>query len=150
MVRSSLGSLLAALTTLPACSLNFGQQPLVCGDFLQEWGAKPAALRFEGCKTEKRVQSDKLVATYWVPGKDAAPVERHLVKNYRMAPLRFLCCVWENSYGPDQSGKSREGFYKDAQGRQFYISMASEETVLKDWKQIPRFGVWVETYLGEI
>jgi hypothetical protein len=146
-----LGLVLMAVMMLPACNLKLGQQPPVCGDFLKQWGATPPqALRFEGCKKEEGQQADKLIATYWLSGKDAVQVEQYLVKTYQMAPLIFQWCGWVSTYGASQPARDREGFYRDKNGHQFDISMASVETVEKDWKKIPRFNVRIETYLGEI
>jgi hypothetical protein len=115
-----LGLSVVAVTALSACNLKLGQQV------------------------------DKLLATYWVHGKDAAQVEQYLTKTYQMAPLIFQCCGWVSTYGGGKPARDGEGTYWDKNRRQFDISMASVETVEKDWKKIPRFNVRIETYLGEI
>jgi Domian of unknown function (DUF4952) len=151
MVRLSVGMiLLAMVVTLPVCSSNLTKSSPICEDFLQAWGAKPKELRFSECKKVVGGQSDQLIASYWVPGKNAAKVEHFLIERFKMAPLRFMCCVWENFPPPDKLSQNKDGLYKDKKGQQFYIHMASEETVVKDWNRIPRFNVSVQTYLGEI
>jgi Domian of unknown function (DUF4952) len=126
-------------------------QILTCGDFLQDWNLKPETLKFSHCKKIKNPQVDRLEASYTVTGKDAALVERYLRKQFRMAPLRFLCCGWE-SVTNSKNGGNQPGYgrYIDQNDRKFEIIMASEETVQKDWQQISRFNVRVTTYLGEI
>jgi hypothetical protein len=149
LLRLGLG--VVAVTILSGCTLKLGQQTPTCGDFFKRWGATPPqVLQFEGCKKEEGQQVDKLIATYWVHGKDAAQVEQYLTTTYQMAPLIFQCCGWVSTYGASQPARDREGFYRDKNGHQFDISMASVETVEKDWKKIPRFNVRIETYLGEI
>ncbi len=149
MARLSLGiPLLAAIVTAPIHRLKIAEQTPTCEDFLAAWGAKPKELEFAECKKVAGKQSDRLIASYWVPGKDAAKVERFLTVRFKMAPLRFICCGWENY--PSQPKQDKDGFYKDKKGQQFSIRMASEETLVKDWNRIPRFNVRVETYLGEI
>lgn len=136
--------------TAPACAAkSVSQVQQTCGDFLQEWNLKPKAFGFSGCKKIKHSQVDRLEASYLVRGKDAASVERYLSQQFKMAPLRFICCGWEtiktSKNGANQPGYGR---YVDKNGHKFEIMMSSEETVLKDWKQISKFNVRVTTYLG--
>ncbi|MGB8697891.1 MAG: DUF4952 domain-containing protein [Thermosynechococcaceae cyanobacterium] len=151
-------TLLLLAATLPACTLDLDTSP-ICKDFFRLWGETPKALQFKDCQKVEGSQSDQLVATYVVSGRDAAQVERFLVQGFKMAPLRFLCCGWENFYARDQKpARSKEGFYKDKRGRQFYISMGSGEAFLngqwfnerRDWPRIPQFTVRVTTSLGEV
>jgi Domian of unknown function (DUF4952) len=150
-VHLSMGMIvLAVVITAPSCSVSFAKPPQACEDFLQVWGGKPKELRFAECKKIMGGQGDRLIASYWVPGTDASKVERFLVQRFKMAPLRFICCGWENFPAYDKPRQNKDGFYKDKKGQTFSIHMTSGETLVKDWKKIPRFEVWVETYLNGI
>lgn len=124
----------------------------VCGDFLDRWNQKPAALKFVRCETVKHVQVDRLVSSYTVKGSDAIEIEKFLQRQFGMAPLRFLCCGWEPSSVQNRVAPLY-GQYVDAKGAQFEVWMFSGETLLRDrkaWHKIPEFHIRVETYLGEI
>jgi hypothetical protein len=139
----------ATMLFLTACRppANAGKE--VCEDFLGTWGTKPAELAFTQCKRIENPQFDRLEASYVVAGADAARVEDFLQRKYNLAPLRFVCCLWESTSG--DPNRPSHGSYTDKEGFYFQISMGSEETLLrdrKDWPNISKFHVRVIKYLG--
>lgn len=121
----------------------------VCEDFLEAWGNKPAELQFTDCKRIENPQFDRLESSYVVVGADAAKVEQFLQRKFDLAPLRFLCCVWESTTG--DANRPSHGSYTDEDGYYFRISMGSDETLLKDrqsWPKIPNFHVRATKHLG--
>jgi hypothetical protein len=144
-------AILGIMPVAQSCGFTLAKQPVSCQDFLQAWGTKPQELSFTDCKKMKgAAQTDELVASYAVSGKNAAKVERVLVEKYKMPPLLFQCCGWVSTTAQGDKNPRNRGFYKDKKGEQYYISMSSEETVVKDWSRIPRFYVRVSIYLGEV
>jgi hypothetical protein len=143
-------AILGVMSVAQSCGFSLAKQPVSCQDFLQSWGAKPEELSFTGCKKIKGQQTDELVASYAVSGKHAAKVEQLLVEKYKMPPLLFQCCGWVSTTRRGDKNPRNRGFYKDRKGNHYYISMSSEETVVKDWSRIPRFYVRVSIYLGEV
>jgi hypothetical protein len=144
-------TILGMMSINQSCGFTLTEQPALCQDFLQAWGTKPQELSFTDCKKTKGIaQTDELVASYTVSGKNATKIERLLVEKYKMPPLLFQCCGWVSTTARGDKNPRNRGFYKDKKGNQYYISMSSEETVVKDWSQIPRFHVRVSIYLGEV
>ncbi|MBW4618512.1 MAG: DUF4952 domain-containing protein [Cyanosarcina radialis HA8281-LM2] len=124
----------------------------VCEDFLGKWDKKPKELQFSSCKKMKNPQTESLVASYSVKGKDAAQVESFLRQNFKMEPLKFLCCGWEPTTAVDKPNLPRYGGYRDRDGYKYEISMYSEETLVNNrqhWNRIPKFNVRVTRYLQE-
>jgi hypothetical protein len=114
----------------------------VCADFLAAFGKKPPDLEFVGCEASKQYGLRALIANYRVPGGQARRVERHLMKRTGMAPLRFMCCGWDLQ----RTARQREGRIV-RNGFAYNVHMHSEETLAKDWAQIPWFHVTVTAYL---
>ena len=91
-----------------------------------------------------RTQED----TYMVRETKAKPVESALMSSYAMEPLRFMCCGWEPGLSSDTM--HRLGFYRDANGYDYEISMTSGETLEHDWAKIPMFSVTGWLYLDVV
>ncbi|MEA5466495.1 DUF4952 domain-containing protein [Leptothoe sp. PORK10 BA2] len=139
----------ATILLLKACSPPANTAKEVCEDFLEKWEAKPAELEFTHCKRVENPQFDRLESSYVVAGADAASVEQFLQREFNLAPLRFVCCVWESTTG--DANRPSHASYTDEEGYYFHISMGSEETLLrdrKDWPNISQFHVRVTKHLG--
>ena len=132
---------LALVLLAPAA---FGQTVPVptCGDFLAAQRHKPPGLEWTGCAEGHLHQLRALVATYRVPGAQAAAVERYLARHTGMARLHFVCCGWE-----PRNRRGREGAGSLPGPAQAYIvEMAVGDTLVtrrSDWAQIPWFEVRV-------
>lgn len=114
-----------------------------CGDFLARMGRKPPHLTYAGCAYQADRQGKPLRATYRVSGRFAAAVETYLIRAVRLNRLRRSCCQWDAP--PNQ--------FTDARGREYMISMTSDETSTASrakWRQIARFDVTVDTLTEEI
>lgn len=139
--------LAAALLAVSPPPLLAQDRPLAkaseCGDFLAAMGRKPPMLRYVGCVYEPNRQARPLRATYQVSGRNAAAAEAYLMRAIGLERLKRICCYWG---APD-----RRLF--DRRGRDYYLSMASPETVHNTraaWREIPEFTVTVRTYTEEI
>lgn len=119
----------------------------VCADFLAKVGKKPPSLEFLECRKVVAYGLAALESNYRVKGADAVASEAYLVKISHIPRLRFICCGWD-SFPIGSSPKSRYGDLK-MDGREYEISMSSEETLEKRWKEIPFFYVRVTVYLEE-
>lgn len=118
-------------------------QTAVCGDFLAALQRKPPALEWTGCTAGYEHQLRALIATYRVPGAQAAAVERELARRTGMASLRFVCCGWEPR---SRRGRDGAGRLPGPHGLDFRVDMGSGETLVtrrSDWAQIPWFEVRV-------
>jgi Domian of unknown function (DUF4952) len=159
MKRISL--LLLSILSIQACSIDSKTSvqsnisptapAIACEDLLGKWKKKPNELKFSNCKYKKHAQVDRLVSTYVVKGTDAAIIERFLRKEFRMSPLRFVCCGWEPVVvGNGQTiNNPRYGIYQDRDGYDCEISMTSGETLEQNWHLIPEFYIYVTKYLGD-
>lgn len=130
----------------PSMGVEIARVP--CGDLLKEYATRPDYLEFVGCEEGE----GQLVvrAEYRVMGRDAQSVERYLVENYEMGPLKWICCGWENQ-GKNGSF-THEAITKVNPFYRVSISMfASGEmedekgdiSLEFDRNQIPYFTVWV-------
>jgi Domian of unknown function (DUF4952) len=129
-------------------TVKLADAPLLCENFLTQWGKKPKQLTFVGCNYEKNVQSDRSIAKYTVKGTEATIIESFLRQNFQMAPLKFRCCGWEPVTVPGSD--RRYGTYRDRSGYYYEISMGSEETVEKNWDKISIFYVSVTKFMSDI
>jgi hypothetical protein len=140
-VKSASITPITATPTAPACE-----------DFMGKWNKKPKELQFSSCNKRKNTQIESLEAAYTVTGKDAAKVETFLRQNFKMEPLKFLCCGWEPTTNTEKANLPRYGRYVDRDGYKYEISMHSEETLVNNrqhWDRIPKFSVRVTRYLQE-
>jgi Domian of unknown function (DUF4952) len=110
----------ATMLFLTACRPPANMTKEVCEDFLETWGMKPAELQFTHCKRIENPQYDRLQASYVVAGADAAKVEQFLQRKFNLAPLRFLCCVWESTSG--DANRPSHGSYMDEEGYYFHLN----------------------------
>lgn len=116
-----------------------------CGDFLSDAGRRPGQAEFTGCEPGRSAQLRTLVATYRVPGRDAAAVEHFLRRHTGMPRLRFVCCGWE----PDLRHGRRAGAVR-LHGETLEVSMGSGESTVRErarWDRIPSFQVTVTRYV---
>jgi hypothetical protein len=134
--------------SLPFFTTEIVQAPYSCEDFLEKWGRNPKELKLLTCKYEKNSQSDRSISHYIVKGTDAAIVETFLHKNFKMAPLKHICCGWEPTSVPGSD--RRYGTYRDRNGYYYEIVMVSGETLERDWNRIPNFHVYVTKFMQDI
>ena len=140
--------LLFCLVVMPALDgLTFARaaEPasLSCGDFLAQLDKKPAHLTYIGCSYLPDRQGKPLRAIYHVSGRYAAITEADLIRSVGLNRLKRSCCQWDSP--ADQ--------FKDANGREFSITMVSEETTATSraaWPKVTTFEVVVETFTEEI
>jgi len=114
-----------------------------CGDFLAQIRKKPAHVEFAGCNYAADRQGKPLEATYRVSGGFAAATEAYLIKAVGLNRLKRSCCLWD----------SPASQYRDSIGRDFLISMVSEETMVSSrsgWPQIVVFEITVETFTEDM
>jgi len=114
-----------------------------CGDFLAQIRKKPAHVEFAGCNYAPDRQGKPLEATYRVSGRFAAATEAYLIKAVGLNRLKRSCCLWD----------SPASQYRDSIGRDFLISMVSEETMVSSrsgWPQIVVFEITVETFTEDM
>jgi hypothetical protein len=135
-----------ALTPVPG-GLTFGRASELasygCGDFLARMYKKPAHLTYIGCSYLPDRQGKPLSAVYHVSGRFAAITETDLIRSVGLNRLSRSCCQWDS---PAQ-------YFKDADGREFSITMVSEETTAAsraEWREIATFAVVVETFTEDI
>ena len=117
--------------------------PFSCGDFLAQMDKKPAHLTFIGCSYLPDRQGKPLRAVYHVSGRFAAATETDLIRSLGLNRLKRSCCQWD----------SPAHQFKDANGREFSITMVSDETTAARraiWPKITTFEVVVETFTEEI
>jgi hypothetical protein len=117
--------------------------PYSCGDFLARMDKKPAHLTYIGCSYLPDRQGKPLRAIYHVSGRFAAGTEASLIRSVGLGRLSRSCCQWD----------SPAHQFKDANGREFSITMVSEETAAASraaWREITTFEVVVETFTEEI
>ena len=115
-----------------------------CADFLKNAGIQHEALKFKSCEPAFEAQIPVLRARYEIPGEHAAAIETQLERRYGMAPLKFVCCIWEPTGG--RSGQWVE------RGYDMDVGMGSEETVYNtraEWPKIKTFFVTVNLLLEE-
>jgi hypothetical protein len=115
----------------------------VCADFLAALQKKPAHVIFDNCTAMPERQGRPLRATYHVSGVHAARAEAALIKSFGLKRLKRSCCQWD----------SPAASFKSAQGKEFIVSMVSEESVFtkrSQWREIPRFEIVVEMLTEEI
>src|SRR5262249_55044088 len=113
--------------------------PAGCGDFLAQMTKKPAHLTYISCSYLPDRQGKPLRAVYHVSGRFAAVTEADLIRSVGLNRLKRYCCQWDSAAHP----------FKDANGREFSITMVSEETTAVSraaWPQITMFEVVVETF----
>lgn len=126
-----------------------------CGDFLASFTSKPKALQFQSCDIAYNKQAKPMIARYHVTGKQAAEVEKFLIKNFAMPSLYFVCCIWESVDKLKKQGYSinESEFLDPKTDIRYYITMISDETLVnkrQNWPEIPYFYVNVYTYTEEI
>jgi hypothetical protein len=113
-----------------------------CGDFLAAQRHKPPGLEWTGCTEGRLHQLRALVATYRVPGTQAAAVEHYLARHAGMARLHFVCCGWE-----PRSRRGREGSGRlPGPAEAFIVEMGAGDTLVtrrSGWARIPWFEVRV-------
>jgi hypothetical protein len=130
-----LGVLTFARASVPA--------PYSCGDFLAQMDKKPAHLTYIGCSYLPDRQGKPLRAVYHVSGRFAAIAEAYLIRSVGLNRLNRSCCQWD----------SPAHQFKDANGREFSITMVSDETTAAGraaWRKIATFEVVVETFTEDI
>ncbi len=129
-----------------AASASVNAEP-VCADFLAEKKIKPAPLEFVHCEAKENTQLRELIATYRVRGKDAAIVERALIRTTKIPKLRFICCGWESVPPYQRIGKvSSYGTFDYGAEIVAHVSMHSGESVINSrarWVEIDWFTVTV-------
>lgn len=142
--RTGIAGRAALLCLMFLAPAAWGEPVAHCADFLAaQQQHKPPALEWVGCAEGHDHQLRALVATYRVPGAQAAAVERYLVRHTGMAPLRFVCCGWEPRSRRGQPGQGR--LPSPAQ-QPMRVDMHSGETLVTrrgDWSRIPWFEVSV-------
>ena len=116
----------------------------LCKDFLKELGHKPAYVKYKSCKKESPNYQLHYTATYTLESKYAKQAEDFLVKNFKMARLKFRCCGWEAH--PWGGARKKVGNLD----YDYIIEMHSLETTEKNWNRIPRFYITVKLYPGTI
>lgn len=129
------------LFSLPA----FAQTGTNCGpDILKLYGLKIPHAKL--IRSEEPYPSQKLCeSTYSIPGKHARATEAMLIKKYGMAKLVFECCGWSPSRGKAGSFR-RPHPMADGAYAHYEISMASGETVEKQWDKIENFYITLTIY----
>ena len=128
--------LMAASEPMPATAQS-------CGDFLAQIRKKPAHAKFAGCRYSPDRQGKPLEATYRVSDRFAAATEGYLIKAVGLNRLKRSCCLWD----------SPASQYRDSIGRDFLISMVSEETMVSsrsEWPRIIVFEITVETFTEDM
>jgi Domian of unknown function (DUF4952) len=148
IVKWLVGLALMAMLSAPSCAATtrVNAEPL-CADFLAEKKLKPPQLEFVRCEAKEDTQVRELIATYRVRGKDAATVERALIKTTKMPRLRFMCCGWESI--PPYQGIGKVPLYGTFDyGAEIvaHVSMHSGESVINRrarWAEIDWFTVTV-------
>lgn len=129
-------------------TIKLADTPPLCENFLKKWGKDHPKLKFVGCSYEKNIQSDRSIANYTVKGTDAIVMENFLSRNFKMAPLKFVCCGWEPLSVPGSD--RRYGTYRDRSGYYYDILMGSGETLERNWNRIPEFHVQVIKFMSDI
>ncbi len=111
-----------------------------CGDVFANTAIAPIeGTTYATCEPSKPGdQLRSVTATYRVTG-DPKAVEAELVNRLGMTPLVFRCCGWE----PENPMAAQ---YTTADGYSVVVSMASGETVERDWSKIA-FTVNAQLYL---
>ncbi|WP_033838868.1 DUF4952 domain-containing protein [Mesorhizobium loti] len=139
---------MACITTVPAHAdlvsvLAPAQAVQGCGDFLAQMGKKPAHVIYLGCSSMPDRQGKPLQAVYHVAGRFAAAAEADLVRHTGLNRLKRSCCQWD----------APASQFRDGNGREFSITMVSDETVVarrSEWRQIGTFEIIVETFTEDI
>ena len=136
----------AAPTPLMAASAGIPDAKVTaqdCGDFLAQMHRKPAHVEYAGCSYVPDRQGKPLQATYRLSGRYAASTEAFLIKAVGLNRLKRSCCIWD----------SPASQFRDSLGRDFLISMGSEETFVSrrsEWHRIAVFAITVETFTEEM
>ncbi|CAN7430619.1 DUF4952 domain-containing protein [Acidovorax sp. LjRoot117] len=142
MARTAALCLSLALALLAPAAVGQTVPAPACGDFLAAQRHTPPGLQWTGCTEDHFRQLRALVATYRVPGAQAAAVERYLVRRTGMARLHFVCCGWE-----PRNRRGREGAGSlPGPAEAYIVEMAAGDTLVtrrSDWAQIPWFEVRV-------
>jgi hypothetical protein len=130
----------------PTAHQERAEPPTACGDYLKEIGRGRPEIRFLGCKSITRNDSDDrgFEATYRVKGADIDKIDNWLATWTDWKHLRFSCCQWD----------SPTGFYKSTGGAEYYIEMSAEAYVKghmvnqrKDFVEIPYATLTITHYL---
>ncbi len=136
----------AVATPLMAASARIPEAKVTardCGDFLAQMQKKPAHVTYVGCSYAPDRQGKPLQATYRLSGRYAAATEAYLARTVGLNRLKRSCCIWD----------SPASQFRDSIGRDFQISMGSEETFVSsrgEWHRIGVFAITVETFTEEI
>ena len=146
MKRNS--ALIGAIALLNSILFGCTEQELTCVDLIKEFSIFPSEFKFQGCETSNESQLRVLRATYQIKGQDSIKVENYLIENYRMTPLKFVCCGWESV---TLDGR-RYGTYRDRRGYNYHIKMYSGEVQIPEQlkrEDIPYFYAEVVGFLEE-
>lgn len=109
----------------------------------------PVDLKILDC-TRNESSQPHIAVRYQVATKDVPELEAFLVREYGMAPLKFMCCYWGPMLIPGGAGPSAR-FKHD--GFSYEVVLYSVETRISDPRerdQIPYFLLSVTKYLTEI
>ena len=111
-----------------------------CGDVFANTAIAPVTgITYATCEpSEMGAQLRSVTATYRVSG-DPKAVEAELTNRFGMAPLVFRCCGWEPT-------NPSAGQYTTADGYSVVVTMASGETIERDWSKID-FTVRAQLFL---
>lgn len=113
---------------------------MVCQDFLQAMGRKPAGLEYIGCSQDDASYIKPMEAHYRVAGAGAAKVEAFLHATFGLPALRYVCCGWSNG----EPYYWREG--PDAVRYQIGMGVESLPHARSEWHRIEAFNVTVEVF----
>lgn len=114
-----------------------------CADLLGQMHKTPVHVVYAGCRYFPDRQGKPLVATYRVGGRFAAAAEASLVRSVGLDRLKRSCCQWD--------APARQ--FRDARGREYAITMVSDETTIATraaWSRIARFEITVTLLTEEI
>jgi hypothetical protein len=113
---------------------------LTCGDVFANTDVGPVSgITYVSCATSPPgAQLRSVTATYRVTG-DPKAVEAELADRFGMTPLVFRCCGWEPA-------NTTAAQYTTDDGYIVMVSMASGETVERDWSKVA-FTVDAQLYL---
>ncbi|WP_432592529.1 DUF4952 domain-containing protein [Stenotrophomonas maltophilia] len=113
---------------------------MVCQDFLQAMGRKPAGLEYIGCSQDDASYIKPMEAHYRVAGAGAAKVEAFLHATFGLPALRYVCCGWSSG----EPYYWREG--PDAVRYQIGMGVESLPHARSEWHRIEAFNVTVEVF----
>lgn len=137
-----LSPIIISLTAIASLlTLGCVESELNCADLIKEFKDLPQELKFQGCEPGNYHQIRVLRAKYQVTGKDSLAIEKFLIDNYGMSPLKFVCCGWEST---SNSQGRRYGAYTDRRGYDYELQMYSGEVLIPEQlrrQDVPYFYV---------